>query len=329
MLKIAIINPGRPNGQDRTVLDGLLQVQQDMDIDFKISEKFDYSLPLAANVLPRQEFLEYGIKADLIFLMWAKEGTDYALAQKIGRWPKTVYIDGSEVGKNRRYDFTIQKDILDLRYPANGAIDRTMLKQCPLYFRRERPYPQPIIPLPFGIESIYLSGYNERTDKDIDFFCIFGQDEYPLMRRYAREMLEKFCVENSFVCRTERTRSREEFYQLLARSKVGISIGGGGFDSYRFWEILANNCLLITEQIDIYDRNSTELDFPRIKQFHNLFDFKYLLAETGEYLKKEYKQEGLEEDYRRLVQQHSSRARVMTILNAAEKAGIIEFEHKA
>ena len=45
--------------------------------------------------------------------------------------------------------------------------------------------------------------------------------------------------------------SPEEYYQEIRRSKIAISIRGGGFDTYRFWEILACRSLLLSELPDI------------------------------------------------------------------------------
>jgi hypothetical protein len=45
--------------------------------------------------------------------------------------------------------------------------------------------------------------------------------------------------------------SPEEYYRVLARSKVAVSIRGGGFDTLRYWEIAASGTLLLSETPDI------------------------------------------------------------------------------
>lgn len=45
--------------------------------------------------------------------------------------------------------------------------------------------------------------------------------------------------------------SFEEYHRLLRRSKIAVSIRGGGFDTLRYWEIVAAKTLLISEQPDI------------------------------------------------------------------------------
>lgn len=324
-MKIAIINPNNPDGLTRTVFDGLLELQKEnRELQFFLSSRFDYALPLKGNILPKEDFIDFTRGADLIFLIWGKDGIDFKLVEKIGKWDKTIFIDGLEAGKDRRYDFSIQNDILNGQYKKNGAINQKILKLCALYFRREKPYINGIIPLPFGIESAYLSQYDKNIKKSIDFHCVFGQDKYPALRKYATEILEKYCQEKGFSCYIVKTKTREEFYRQLAKSKVGISIGGGGYDSMRFWEILGNNCLLLTEKIDIYQFDSRRLGYKRIWEFGNLYDFRYQLDKISDFLRKEYNQDKLNGEYQRILSEHSSAARVKEILLAAAKKGIIK-----
>lgn len=45
--------------------------------------------------------------------------------------------------------------------------------------------------------------------------------------------------------------SPEDYYRTLARSKVAVSIRGGGFDTLRYWEIVASGTFLLSEKPDI------------------------------------------------------------------------------
>ncbi|MDB5194413.1 MAG: hypothetical protein JWN50_427 [Parcubacteria group bacterium] len=318
MMKIAVINFEKPDGMARTIIDGLCAMAKEGSVDFRLSSKFLYDLPLEDAVLSRGDFIAFARSADRIFLIGNdKYGYDTTLAEEIDRFGKTVCVDGSEVGKNRRYDFTIQKGIIDGTYDGQGTVDRELLSKCHRYFRREKPYSDGIIALPFGIESRYMQSYKEGTPKDIDFVCIFGQDEYPLLRRFVREALETYCKDNGFTCATERTKTPEEFYKLLARAKVGVSVGGGGFDTMRFWEILGNNCLMLTETIDIYPRDSKRLKYERIIEFQNLFDFDAELKKMGAFLRSGYADLDLKPEYERIVGDHSTKARVEEILRAS------------
>lgn len=324
--KIAIIVPlGRGDSITDTVLDGLIEMAGHREVIFKTSTFLDsYVAGANDSILDRNDFIRFARDADLIFLFYGKKVTDIPLASEIGMWEKTLFFDGSEVGKNERFNFTIQRDILALNYEKYGGIKEEMLIKCPLYFRREKPYIKGIVPLPFGIDSAYVKHFDPKKRKDIDFTCVFGQDEYPLMRRYCRELLVEYCKRNGFTSFTSKTANSDEFHKILARSKVGISIGGGGYDTMRFWEILGNNCLLLTERIDIYQPDSRELRYGRIWQFNNLFDFQYQLEKISALLRGKYNQDDLIKEYQEILSRHSSVARVKTVLQKANEKGIIK-----
>ena len=318
MKRIAIIIPSQ--GEDylkSTVLDGLSQLSREGHVEFRVS-----------SILKKDEFADYACVADLILIIWwGKKKFDLELVERINRWERTVFIDGSEVGSNNgmthRYDFDIQYGILSGTDHGPGAPNQVMLKQCALYFRREKPYGSGIMPLPYGIEERYTKYYDANKEKDIDFACMFGQDEYPRMRRHAKKLLTKWCDANGFTYRVEPTKTADEFYQLLARAKVGVSIGGGGYDTARFWEILANNCLVLCERIDIFQPDSGAFDYERIWEFNNLYDFQYQLEKIGEFLRTGYTTVDLTTEYNAILETHGAKARVLTILYEARKKGII------
>src|SRR3989338_8360512 len=321
--KIALITPinGDWAYDSYMALDGLIQLKKEKpDIEFFISSDpyRKHPFPAIEYALPKKEFIEFAKNADLILLFWCKKDTDSKLAEEIGEWNKTAYVDGSEWGMNKGRDFAVQREVLSGEYKDWGRIDDKMLSLCPLYFRREKPYIKGVTPLPYGITSTFTKYYEPAKPKDIDFFCVWGQDEYPLTRRYAEEILVDFCKKNGFTYHVEKTKNRDEFYEILSRSKVGVSIGGGGYDTARFWEILGNNCLLLTERIDILEPDSRELDYERIYQFNNLYDFKYQLEKVAKFLREEYGKTDLLPEYREIMTKHSSKARVLKLIQEAE-----------
>ena len=323
--KIAVITPKNKNDYlTDTVIDGLLSIKKDHNnLDFRVPFSYPGDFNKSEISLDSAAFMDFADNSDLIIFMWGKDNTDYDKARKINRFDRTVFIDGSEIGKNGRYDYDIQKEIILDIYNGRGAVDLEMERKCALYFRREKPYLRDILPFPLGIERKYYKFYSADVQKDIDFFCVFGQDQYPLMRRHAREMLEKYCAKNNFVCHIGKTKNRDEFYSLLSRSKVGISVGGGGYDTARFWEILGNNCILLTETIDIYELDSSRLKYDRIWQFNNLFDFAYQLEKLGQYLRNEYKQENMKVEYEKIISEHSAKARVEEIIKICKQKNVI------
>ena len=102
--KIAIVNPTRRDGLFSTVLDGLQELKKSHDIDIRLSQEFLYFPELSKYILSREHFIDYAKEADLIFVGWGQEGINYKLLKTINRWDRSIFFDGSEVGKNRRFD---------------------------------------------------------------------------------------------------------------------------------------------------------------------------------------------------------------------------------
>ncbi len=323
--KIAVITPKNKNDyMTDTVIDGLIALRtENPDLKFYFPKTYPSDFGESKICLSDADFISFANSADLILFCWGKDNTDYEKANKINRFDKTAFIDGSEVGGDRRYDSKIQEELISGTYKDRGAIDLEMENKCALYFRREKPYLRNIIPLPFGIERSYTKYYSKDTKKDIDFFCVFGYDEYAPLRRQAREVLVDFCKKNDLTYFVDKT-DNDNFYKMLSRSKVGISIGGGGFDTARFWEILGNNCILLTEKIDIYQENSNRLKYDRIFQFVDLEQFCSQLEKIGQFLKNSYDQKNMSVEYEKIFSEHSSKSRVLEIIQKAEEKGIIE-----
>jgi hypothetical protein len=323
---IAVIGPRRrPDHLTRTLVDGLASLQEKGLVSFHTSATYGgHDVVRDEYALPRDPFIAFAREADLVLFCWGKDGLDAELPERVDRWEKTVYVDGSEPGHNRRLDYAVQRNILAGTHRGQGAIDTVMLARCPLYFRREKPYLPGILPLPFGIERRYRAEYRPGLEKPIDFFCVFGQDRYSTFRRHARAILREFCAAEGYSCVTSRLDNRL-FYQLLACSKVGISIGGSGYDTGRFWEVLGNNCLLITEAIDIFESESDELAYERIYECGNLYDFEACLRRVGTLLRGPYGELDLLPEYSAILARHSSEARILTILEAARRQRIVSF----
>ncbi|MEK7179276.1 MAG: hypothetical protein AAB727_03425 [Patescibacteria group bacterium] len=344
--RIGVITPTeRDDFYCDTVLDGLSELKKEHPgLEFRYPEYYPHPFGgdfKARYGLAKDTFVEFARQADVLILSYGKYGTDFEFVENLNAWDKTVYVDGSEIGKDKWRDPTLQYQIISGEYKGRGAPNKEMQKKCPLYFRREKPYANGIygersrtmIPFPLGIESRFMRYYEPGKKKDIDFSAMFGQELYPLTRRYTRELTEAFCKKNGFVCHTEKTYrlplikrgpySPEKSYEIWARTKVGICTGAAGYDSRRFWEILGNNCLIIAERIDLYEPDSDALNFKRIFQYNNLYDFEYQLEKVGEFLRSGYNQEDLEAEYQEILKRHSTKARVMTIINEAQKIGLL------
>jgi hypothetical protein len=287
-MKVAVIPPiAKADYLANTVLDGLI----DLKIDFKTLGNFPTPFQIDDHILSENEFLNYATTADLVILCWGKGATNYSMAEKINRWEKTIFVDGSELGKDNRSNPLIQKQLTEMTYQGQGAIDAAMLQKCRRYFRREKPYVKGILPFPFGIERRYRTYYDPTVKRDIDIVCIFGQEDYPKMRKEVRRAVEDFSKKHKLIAKTKKTpgftfddtskiAGRDEFYKLLSRARIGVSVGGGGYDTARFWEIYGNGCILLTEKIDILMPLGQELDKERIVEFETTEEFIQKLEET-------------------------------------------------
>ncbi len=221
-----------------TVLDGFAALQEKGN-DIKVVLP-DY-VQLSKLAFPRlqrlssKDFIRVAKEADLILLFNSGLKVEEEIMEEIGAWDKTFFIDGSELGGNNRLDARILDDLEKGLYRGAGAVRSDLLGKCAGYFRREPPYFPGIIPFPFGIERRHVK-YKRATKKDIDFVCIFGQEQYPPLRKEVRLALEEFCQQNGFSYKTKQTKlpffniysklAQWRFSRLLARAKVGISVCG-------------------------------------------------------------------------------------------------------
>ena len=341
--KIAVVTPiQRDDFYIDTVLDGLSELKKEHpELEFFYpdsypeADQYQYICKkgfAGSNKLPRGRLLEYARQADLIILSSGKYGIDFAFVDSINGWRKTAFVDGSELGGDKWRDPTLQLKIINGECEEYGAPNKWALERCALYFRREKPYTHGMIPFPLGIESRFRKHVARGGRKDIDFACMFGQDTHPMTRQYARTLVERFSKKNGFTCYTKTTHmlpikkgpwSQDKYHRIWSRAKVGICTGGAGYDTRRFWEILGNNCLIIAERVDLYHPDSDALRFKRIYEYNNLYDFEYQLEKVGQFLRSDYQQEDLAEEYQEILQKHSSKARVLTIIREAQKRGIL------
>jgi len=340
MISIAIIPPFKNSDfLADTIIDGILDLMSSgVSINLKILEFYpgNFKEDLDCYFLKTQEFIDFAKnEADIVFLCLRYKELNLEIAEKINEWRKTVFVDGSEYKHDNRFNFDIQYNTLKNKNIGPGAVNIDIYEKAGIYLRREKPYLKDMIPFPFGLERRYRQ-YDSKIKKDIDFVCIFGQETYPKMRMYCKNILEDFCKKNNLVCRTKKSdgffydltkkAGRDDFYNILARSKIGISVGGGGFDTLRFWETLANNCLLLTEKIDIYPINSKRLKYERIFEFANLFDFQFQLENLLPKLMYEYNENLNNIEFERVIKDHSTRSRVIEIFLEAQKRNILKID---
>jgi hypothetical protein len=84
----------------------------------------------------------------------------------------------------------------------------------------------------------------------------------------------------------QRKLSPAEYYDVLGRSKIAVSVRGGGFDTLRYWEIPARGSFLLSERPDIripenFEHRRQAVFFnPNLRDFNELV--RYYVAHDAE-----------------------------------------------
>src|SRR3989344_4548006 len=104
--KIAVVTPtSRDDFYCDTVLDGLgLLAKEHPEMTFHYGNHYPHPFGKDFTTtfgLSAEEFFNFSKTADMIILSHGKYGTDTGLIDDLQAWGKTVYVDGSEIGKNK------------------------------------------------------------------------------------------------------------------------------------------------------------------------------------------------------------------------------------
>tara|TARA_Y100000310_G_C20588848_1_gene766893 strand:+ start:145 stop:1092 length:948 start_codon:yes stop_codon:yes gene_type:complete len=155
---------------------------------------------------------------------------------------------------------------------CDGAgIDPSMYEACSLYFKREcyqatlNEYSK-CISLPFAF--IKNMEYKS-TLKDIDVSFIATHGQYPssdlrfkvfrmLSNLKQKSNLNGFNVVTELTERPNYNYSWKEYMDILYRSRISISMIGGGQDTYRYWEIPVTHTAMIAFKPAIIIENNFE-----------------------------------------------------------------------
>lgn len=179
--------------------------------------------------------------ADLI-VVGSNAGVRTHLVQDVKN-PRKVFVDGAD-----QQEFTVTNNI---RYK--------------LVFKRELsralrdPQAQFLFPLPFAAEERYFT--DETVPRDLQVTFLANMHTNPL--RHSIHQRLKNLQSPAIVSGTtnERAYSTAQpkataietplYRQLLRRSQISVSVAGAGYDTARFWEILAAGAMLFTQEPDI------------------------------------------------------------------------------
>jgi hypothetical protein len=109
----------------------------------------------------------------------------------------------------------------------------------------------------------------------------------------------------------------EQYRSLLQRSKMALSLRGGGFDTVRYWEIVASKALLISEPPDIVIPHNFEHGRHAMFCRHDLRDLPSIVRRLRD--DEGARLEMVEAGYRHLLEFHTSERRAAYLLELCRR----------
>jgi hypothetical protein len=111
--------------------------------------------------------------------------------------------------------------------------------------------------------------------------------------------------------------SLEDYRALLYRSKMALSVRGGGFDTVRYWEIVASKTLLVSEPPDIVIPHNFEHGRHAMFCRHDLRDLPAIVRRLRD--DEQARQDMVEAAYRHLLAYHTSERRAAYLLDLCRR----------
>jgi SAM-dependent methyltransferase len=231
-MKIAYVNPAVYDYLAATLIEGLVALGHEVVLSQAAAQ---------GTHLPDEQFRAAAETADLV-VVGSNAGVRSHLVQDVAN-PRKVFVDGGD-----SQDFAVTNNI---RFKA---VFKRELNRC---FREAAD--QRIFPLPFAAEQRYLSNEVFAKDLHVSFIANMGTNPW---RHSIHQRLQNLHLPGVVSGTTNErayseTRPKSEaietplYRQLLRRSRISVSVAGAGYDTARFWEILAARAMLFTQQLDI------------------------------------------------------------------------------
>jgi len=172
--------------------------------------------------------------------------------------PPIVHLDGEDdpyvLGVRSRVEVYCKREIL---LPGTVGFAREALRRAHRVVRKPlenrdlladpvaiaRSRDRGLVPLPFGWVGPLPA--RRPTEYDVAFLSTPTSD----VRMDVRSQLERLAAEGVRVRLLEEGEFLDwaTYMDVLTRSRIGVSVRGGGFDTYRYWEIAAAGALLLAE----------------------------------------------------------------------------------
>jgi hypothetical protein len=240
---------------------------------------------------------------------------------------KTVYVDGSDQNyledpsALNTFNICFKREFPSLKSIVKSSLTSKhvfgSIKRLKRYLSYNK---QNILPLPFAAEQSYFKYNKENLKKDINISCTLVPKSCTLQRNKINEFVRNLNIPNTVIGSISRgnyatesyDKSKEEYFRVLAKSKISVSYPGLGFDTGRFWEILANKALLFSPPLQIKMPHPF-LEFKHFIPYNTLPQLKNRLLY---YLDKEEEREKIANaGYRHLLKYHTSKERARYLLD--------------
>lgn len=317
-MKILVVQTPHYDFCSASLIEGLEELERRNIIDkLMCSERSNYAnIPGKHNYHcdNDDELIKFGKEADLI-IMTSNQGVKEHIIDEINRREVTVYIDGEDTSPYRKE-------------PHN----------FPLYFKREmllsEEHPDNIRPFPFAAENRYFA-YGKMNmkpdDKKINVACMFGpHDDMKHWRVGIENALKEAKIPESIIgqlygggsATTIDTGSRDhaDYFSVLSMSKISVdAYGAYGCNAARFWESIANKCMLLTQPVLIH------MPYPFEKGFHYIELEEETVAQNIDTLLTSNSWLAIASyAYEHLKKYHTTKARAQYLLDECKKERVVD-----
>lgn len=272
------------------------------------------------SVYSDDEILKHSETADYIFAFWGKcihngvPEPKYYLLDRIAKFEKSVYIDGSEWTCT---GFPNPNQVVDaVKDPrkVKGVpwLNEKMLNRCKWYFKREcfeeDNLVNGIIPLNVGGRLCMINDID--IEKKHDFFCSFGHLESGLRKPVydrcveLKKNNEKIIIGSGY--------KFEDYLKMIKQSHMAVSAWGAGNSCRRMWEILSQGTCCFAQRKQILIPNNF-IDGENIVYYSTIEEFN---EKINYYLNNKEKAIQIGKNGREYLKKyHTSKMRVQYILN--------------
>lgn len=306
-LKLLVIQTREYDYLTANLIEGLHDLcKTDWNTEFKCLENSNYASFYDNHVIPEYDVESYAKEADFI-ITTSNRFVRYDLIETLAKSKPVVFVDGSDY---KDFTYSPQNFILYLK--------RECLIDYPNHYKSVKPFP-------FAAENRYFlqsQKYNHNFDKLWDdksngLCCLMTADENRKNRFEIKSAIqEKYGETNYYIggrVQDDAINStysfigqfhNESYYKTLLNTKICIDAWGAGRWTSRFFEGLANGCLVFHQSLKDFTYCSEFLDGKDVIFYYNIGE---LLEKVDYYLNNDEEAKQIAHNgYKKLIQHHKS-----------------------